>query len=112
MVSIPQSAEIWMTQYQLADLFGCFTGKISANIRAILKSGVLDETNVCRTYHYTNGSFIEQYNLEMIIALSFRIKSRNAEFFRSFIMKKTVKDTVDRPILIFGSGDIYNFSLN
>jgi hypothetical protein len=68
-VSVPASSEIWMTQHQLADLFQCFVAKINANVRAILKTGVLDETNVCRTYHYKNGNFVEQYNLEMIIAL-------------------------------------------
>lgn len=92
-VSIPSSAGIWMTQHEISNLFECFAGKVNANIRAILKTGVLDETNVCRTYYYKNGNFVEQYNLEMIIALSFRIKSRNTEAFRSFIMKKIVMDT-------------------
>lgn len=91
MVSIPQSGEIWMTQYQLADLFECFTGKINANVRAILKTGVLDETNVCRTYHYRSGSFVKQYNLEMIIALSFRIQTRNTDVFRKWLTRKLSK---------------------
>lgn len=111
-VSIPISVEIWMTQYQLADLFGCFTSKISANIRAILKTEVLDEANVFRTYYYKKGSFVEQYNLEMITALSFRIKSRNAELFRDFIMKKANANHVNRPILIIGDRNIYKFSPN
>ncbi len=91
-VSVPASAEIWMTQHQLADLFQCFVGKINANVRAILKTGVLDETTVCRTYHYKNDNFVEQYNLEMIIALSFRIQSRNAEVFRKHIIEKLTRN--------------------
>ena len=74
-VSVPASAGIWMTQHQLADLFQCFISKINANIRAILKTGVFDESKVCRTYHYKNGNSVEEYGLEMIIALSFRIQS-------------------------------------
>lgn len=89
-VSVPVSAEVWMTQHQLADLFQCFVGKVNANIRAILKTNVLDETNVCRTYHYKNGDFVEQYSLEMIVALSFRIKSKNTEIFREWLMNKVV----------------------
>ncbi|WP_185154691.1 protein-tyrosine kinase [Dysgonomonas sp. 511] len=91
-VSVPASAGIWMSQHQLADLFQCFVGKINANIRAILKNGVLDESKVCRTYRYKNGNFVEQYNLEMIIALSFRIQSRNAEVFRRYIIEKFVRE--------------------
>lgn len=93
-VQIPQSSEIWMTGHQLADLFGCFVNKISANVRAILKTGVLDESKVCRIYHYKNGDFVEQYNLEMIIALSFRIQSRNAETFRKYLLKKLSKPEI------------------
>lgn len=109
-VSVPASAEIWMTQHQLADLFQCFVGKISANVRAILKTGVLDERTVCRTYHYKNGNFVEQYNLEMITALTLRIKSRNAEVFREWMMKRAVSDTA--PIPIFICKDWRNITLN
>ena len=59
-VSVPASAEIWMTQHQLADLFQCFVGKINANVRTILKTGVLDEANVCRTHYYKNGNSVEE----------------------------------------------------
>ena len=91
-ISVPASTEIWMTQHQLADLFQCFVAKINANIRAILKTGVLDEANVCRTHYYKNGNSVEEYGLEMIIALSFRIQSRNAELFRKYIVKKTIRN--------------------
>lgn len=101
-VFISASVEIWMTQYQLADLFGCFTGTVNANVRAILKTGVLNEADVCRMHHYKNGNFVEQYNMEMVIALSFRIRTRNAELFRSFIMKKAVANTAGKPILMIG----------
>lgn len=91
-VSIQASTEIWMTQHQLANLFQCFVAKINANVRAILKIGVLDETTVCRTHYYKNGNSVEEYGLEMIIALSFRIQSRNAEAFRKYIVGKSVRN--------------------
>ena len=102
-VSVPASTDIWMTQHQIADLFQCFVAKINANVRAILKTGVLDETNVCRTYHYQNGKFTEQYHLEMITALSFRIRSYNAEIFRDWLMKKAVANFAERQILMIGN---------
>jgi len=99
-VSVPADIEIWMTQHELADLFQCFVAKVNANVRSILKSGVLDETKVCRTYRYKDGNSIEQYGLEMIVALSFRIRSYNADAFREFIVSKATADTSTRQILI------------
>ncbi len=89
-VSVPASKNIWMSGYELAGLFGCCTNKISANIRAILKTGVLREPDVCRTYYYRNGNSVVQYGLEMIIALSFRIKSGNADLIRRWIAQQLV----------------------
>lgn len=98
-VSVPASAGIWMTQHQLADLFQCFVAKINANVRAILKTGVLDEANVCRTHYYKNGNSVEEYGLEMIIALSFRIHSRNAEVFRKYLTRKLLKPEISEILI-------------
>ncbi|WP_185152970.1 MULTISPECIES: protein-tyrosine kinase [unclassified Dysgonomonas] len=110
-VSVPASTEIWMTQHQLADLFQCFVAKINTNVRAILKTGVFDESKVCRTYHYKNGNSVEQYNLEMIIVLSFRIQSRNAEVFRKYIVEKSIRnEETTRLILPLHMMDINNLN--
>ena len=98
-VSVPASGKIWMTQYELARLFECFVAKVNSNIRSILKTGVLDERAVCRTYYYKDGGSVEQYNLEMIIALSFKIKSHKAEVFREWLMRKAATNTVTQQIL-------------
>ena len=92
--------EIWMTQHELADLFQCFVAKVNANVRSILKNRLLDENRVCWTYKYENGNSVEQYNLEMIIALSFRIRSYNADAFREWLVKKATAETSVRQILI------------
>jgi len=89
-----------MTQHEIADLFECFISKVNANVRSILKSGELNETKVCRTHNYKNGNSVEQYNLEMITALSFRIKSRNAEIFREWLMDKMVSQNICQRCLI------------
>jgi hypothetical protein len=85
-VFLPQSNTVWMTQCQIANLFECFISKISSNIRAILKTEVLNRNKVCRMYNFKNGNSVEQYNLEMIAALSFRIESRNSEIFRKWLL--------------------------
>jgi len=107
----PVNGTVWMTKHQIADLFEVFVSKVGCNILSILKSGVLWEPDVCRTYHYNNGNFVEQYNLEMIIAVSFRIKSRNAEVFRRFIIEKSFRiENTTRLILPIHIKDINNLN--
>jgi len=110
-VSVPSNTEIWMTQHELAHLFQCFVSKINANVGSILKTGVLDEDKACRIYYYENDNSVEQYNLEMIISLSFRIRSRYADIFREFIVRKTISNTPEKQILICSNWNP-NVSLN
>ena len=86
--------EVWLTQSQIADLFGVFIVAVNANIRAILKSGVLHEDRVIRRTHCRNGNIVERYSLEMIVALAFRLKSENAEVFRRWIVERATTPTI------------------
>jgi hypothetical protein len=82
---------VWMTKHQIADLFGCFVAKVSSNIAAVLTSGVLDESRVCRFHRYKDGGGVEFYNLEMVTALAFRIDTRNAAIFRRWLIERAVQ---------------------
>ena len=94
-VTIHSSATaVWMSQHQLADMFGVFVAAIGANVRAVLKSEVLDERRVIRHRTYKDGSFTTLYNLEMIAALAFRLKSRQAETFRRWIVRQATSPAV------------------
>lgn len=86
----PVGGEVWLTKHEIADLFECFVAKVDANVRATLKAGVLDEDKVCRTMRYSDDSSVMLYNLEMITALAFRIKSRNSDAFRRWLMARAV----------------------
>lgn len=90
----PTANEVWLTQSQIADLFGVFTAAVSTNIRAILKSGVLYEDRVIRRTSCRNGNIVERYNLEMITALAFRLKSKNAEVFRRWIIERATTPAI------------------
>lgn len=85
---------VWLTQSQIADLFGVFTAAVSTNIRAILKSGVLHEDRVVRRTRCRNGNIVERYSLEIIVALAFRLKSENAEIFRQWIVERATTPAI------------------
>lgn len=40
-VYTPQSVDIWMTQHEIAALFGVYIQTVNSNIKAILKSGTV-----------------------------------------------------------------------
>ncbi len=84
---------LWMTKHQIANLFGCFVAKVVSNIATVLKSGVFDESRVCRFHRYKDGGGVKLYNLEMITALAFRIDTRNAEIFRQWLMERAMQPT-------------------
>lgn len=90
----PTAHGIWLTQSQIADLFGVFTATVSTNIRAILKSGVLHEDRIVRRTRCRNGNIVEQYSLEMVAALAFRLKSENAEAFRRWVVERATTPAI------------------
>ena len=90
----PSATGVWLTQAQIADLFGVFTSTVNANIRAILKNGILDEERVFHCTRCRNGNLVERYNLEMITALAFRLKSEKAEVFRKWTVERVTQPTV------------------
>ena len=90
----PTTNGVWITQSQIADLFGVFSTAINANIRAIRKSGVLHEDRIVRHTSCRNGNIVERYNLEMITALAFHLKSENAEVFRRWIVERATTPAI------------------
>ena len=90
----PTAHGIWLTQSQIADLFGVFSAAVNANIRASLKSGVLHEDRVVLRTRCQNGNIVERYDLEMITALAFRLKSENAEVFKRWIVERATTPAI------------------
>jgi hypothetical protein len=105
---VPVNGTVWLSDWQIAQLFEVFQAKISSNIWSILKSGILRAEDVFCCYHYENGNCVDLYNLEMITALAFRIHSPKADLFRKWLMKQAVKQS---PIFI-GWGNKQKISLN
>lgn len=90
----PSAGDVWLTQYEIADLFGVFVSGVSSNIRSIFKNEILREDAVCRHKDNGNGSTLTLYNLEMITALAFRLKSRQAQHFRRWITEQALNPVI------------------
>lgn len=77
---------VWLTQEQMAKLFDKDRKTITRHIQNIYKNGELEEKSVCSFFERTakdgkkyNTQF---YNLDMIISVGYRVKSKNGIIFR------------------------------
>lgn len=80
---------VWLTQSQMAELFGVDRTSIVRHIRNIYKSEELDQNSTCaknaqvRTEgHRSILREIPYYNLDMIISVGYRVNSKNVTSFR------------------------------
>ena len=77
---------VWLTQEQIAALFGVKRPAITKHIRNIYAIQELEEHSVCSILERTASdgkSYMTQfYNLDMILSVGYRVNSRNAVIFR------------------------------
>ena len=83
---------VWLSQKQLTELFGKAKGTISEHIKHIFEDGELAEDSVVRLFRTTaaDGKQYEvaHYNLDMVLALGFRVRSPMAVSFRQWAADK------------------------
>ena len=86
---------VWLTQQQIADLFGTKRPAITKHLSNIFKSGELDEDSVRSILEHTaaDGKIYRTqfYNLDAILSVGYRVNSRNATIFRKWA-NKVLKD--------------------
>ena len=87
---------VWLTQQQIAELFGVKQPAISKHIANIYKSGELEESSTYSILEYMGNDgkqlyTTKTYNLDMILSVGYRVNSIHATRFRQWansILKK------------------------
>lgn len=87
-----ENETVWLTQMQMSELFGKSKKTISEHIGNIFKEGELQENMVVRKFRITtqHGAIIGKtqsrdvkfYNLDVIISVGYRVKSKQGTQFR------------------------------
>ena len=84
-----ENESVWLTQSQMAELFGVDRTSIVRHIRNIYKSEELDESSTCAKSAQVRMEGQRQivreihlYNLDVIISVGYRVNSKNATSFR------------------------------
>ena len=98
-------APVWMTKFEIADLFGVFSCDIRKAIWAIYKNKELSETDTKKYIKQPDGISYDVYSLEMIIAIAFKICSKETLLFRRFIINENCATKRGNSIiLVFSCG--------
>ena len=86
----PHLGEVWMTAWEIAELFYVSGVTVKNTIKRIWKQGALKEFETYRYIKLDNGNSADVYNLEMVMAIAFQIDTFQAKLFREWIVGKIV----------------------
>lgn len=75
-----------MSAVELVELFGVIVPTLRASIKAIYKSGTLNPATTQRCDLATPASWATYYNLEVVIALAFRLNTYEASVIRQKVL--------------------------
>jgi hypothetical protein len=85
---IVDNETVWLTQIQIASLFGVKVPAVSKHLKNIFTSGELDESSVVSILEITAADGkrykTRNYNLDAIISVGYRVNSINATKFRQW----------------------------
>ena len=83
---------LWLTQAQMCELYQTSKANVSEHIKHIFEEGELQEDSVVRKYRTTASDgksyLTNYYNLDMIIALGYRVRSIIATRFRQWATQR------------------------
>ena len=93
-----ENETVWLTQVQIAFLFGTKRPAIMKHLNNIYKSGELDENSTCSILEHMGNDNLQlyktkHYNLDAILSIGYRVNSKKATAFRRWA-NKVLKDYI------------------
>ena len=84
-----ESETVWLTQQQIAELFGTKRPAITKHLKNIYASEELDENSTCSILEHMGNEgkqtySTKYYNLDAILSVGYRVNSKNATRFRQW----------------------------
>ena len=105
------SGNVWMSEMELVELFGIIAPTLRTAIKAIYKSRALCPTTTQRCDVITPKSWATFYNLEVVIALAFRLNTYEASRIRQKVLDgicQRKENGIDFLILLGNNSHLYN----
>ena len=98
--------DIWMSEWELAELFYATRGEIRSAINRVLKGTAIPVCRSMRHIPLENGCSADVYSLDTIIAASFYLHTGFAAKFRDWMTQRITRDGRQKmPLLVcIGNG--------
>ena len=100
-VALPSDGTVWMTTGEIATILHTTATSIERYIKKVFATGEPDERKVKMEQRIVrNGRryVVEYYNLDMIIAISYRIGTPASKAFRRWIAEQVVRSLKREPM--------------
>ena len=108
-VNIP-SKSVWMSEMELVELFGVISPTLRAAIKAIYRSGTLSPAPTLRCDLAMPKGWATFYNLEVVIALAFRLSTYEASRISQKVLEgvsQRIESGIDFLILLGDNSYLY-----
>ena len=100
------SINVWMFEMELVELFGVIAPTLRTAIKAIYKSGTLCPVSTQRCDLATPKIWATYYNLEVVIALAFRLNTYEASRIRQKVFESLCQRKENRISILLSLGSI------
>lgn len=100
---IMPTVPVWMTQQEISDVFNVFGCYVRKAVQTIYKNKELLEEDTVRHVRQDGRIRYDVYSLEMVVAVAFRLRSREAMAFCKFIMERLCTASREKPVHLFFS---------
>ena len=104
------SGNVWMSEMELVELFRVIAPTLRAAMKAIYKNGALNPATTQLCDLATSKSWATFYNLEVVIALAFRLNTYEASRIRQKVLEglcQRKKNGIDFLILLGNNSHLY-----
>ncbi|WP_288816336.1 lipofamily protein [uncultured Alistipes sp.] len=101
-VALSSDGTVWMTVEEIATIFQVTSAGIERHIKRLFATGELDERKVkTEEIKQRDGKrcIIEYYNLDMIIALSYRIDTPASKAFRRWVADQIISSLINKKVV-------------
>lgn len=92
---------IWMTVWEMSELFNVPIPAIQKEIKAIRKSGIYPDYEVCKYIRMENGYSADIFSIDIIIAVSYRLNTFYAHSFREWLKRKILSGDTQKNSTVF-----------
>lgn len=92
---------IWMTVWEMSELFNVPIPAVQKEIKAIRKSGIYPDYEVCKYIRMENGYSADIFSIDIIIAVSYRLNTFYAHSFREWLKRKILSGDTQKNSTVF-----------